>query len=39
MLGDKEFKWEPGDFRLEHPGFDRIPFAEIGLYRDANFRP
>jgi hypothetical protein len=39
MLGGNEFKWEPTSFRLERPGFDRIPFAEIGLYWDATFRP
>jgi hypothetical protein len=38
MLGDKEFTWDPVRFQLNRPGFDRIPFEEIGLYRDAPFR-
>jgi hypothetical protein len=38
MLGDKEFTWDPMRFQLTRPGFDRIPFEEIGLYRDAPFR-
>ncbi len=39
MLGDKEFSWDPKHFRLNRPGFDPIPFAEIGLYREEPFRP
>jgi hypothetical protein len=39
MLGANEFSWDPSRFRLERPGFDRIPFEEIGLYRDPMFRP
>jgi hypothetical protein len=38
MLGDGEFTWDPKRFQLNRPGFDRIPFEEIGLYRDAPFR-
>lgn len=38
MLGDGEFAWNPGSFELKRPGFDPIPFGEIGLYRDAPFR-
>jgi hypothetical protein len=39
LLPDTAFRWEPGGFRLDQPGFERIPFEEIGLYRDAPFRP
>jgi hypothetical protein len=38
MLGDKELTWDPKRFQLNRPGFDPIPFEEIGLYRDATFR-
>jgi hypothetical protein len=38
MLGDDEFAWESGAFRLNRSGFDRIPFEEVGLYMDAPFR-
>jgi len=38
LLDDKEFTWKPRSFRLNRPGFDRIPFEEIGLYLDAPFR-
>ena len=38
MLGDKEITWDPKHFRLNRPGFDPIPFEEIGLYQDAPFR-
>jgi hypothetical protein len=38
MLGEKEFSWDAKSLRLNRPGFDRIPFEEIGLYRDAGFR-
>ena len=39
LLRDDEFAWESTGFRLNHVEFDRIPFAEIGLYRDAPLRP
>jgi hypothetical protein len=39
LLPDTAFRWEPGGLRLDQPGFARIPFEEIGLYRDAPFRP
>jgi len=39
MLGNKEFTWQLKSFRLNRPGFDPIPFEEIGLYRDNPFRP
>jgi hypothetical protein len=39
MLGEKEFSWDAKSLQLNRPGFDRIPFEEIGLYRDAPFRP
>ena len=38
MLNDKEFAWPQKNFHLDRPGFDRIPFEEIGLYRDVPFR-
>lgn len=38
MLGAGEFAWDPRRFRLERPGFDPIPFEEIGLYRDPPYR-
>ncbi len=38
-LGDDEFVWEPASFQLNRPGFDPIPFEEVGLYRDVPFRP
>ena len=38
LLQDQEFTWNPNAFQLERPGFDRIPFEEIGLYRDEPFR-
>lgn len=37
ILPDKEFVWDPVKFELNHPGFDPIPFKEIGLYADARF--
>ncbi len=37
MLGE-DFKWDPLHFHLDHPGFDPIPFEQIGLYRDPPFR-
>ncbi len=39
MLGEREFTWEARDFHSNRPGFDPIPIAEIGLYRDVPFRP
>ena len=39
MLGEREFTWEAKDFHSNRPGFDPIPIAEIGLYRDVPFRP
>jgi hypothetical protein len=38
LLAASEFTWDPKDFKLNRPGFDRIPFEEMGLYRDAAFR-
>ena len=38
VLQDHEFTWNPHAFQLERPGFDRIPFEEIGLHRDEPFR-
>jgi hypothetical protein len=38
MLGEKEFSWATRILSLNRPGFDPIPFEEIGLYADAPFR-
>ncbi len=38
MLSSTGFTWNPENFRLDYPGFDRIPFEEIGLYQDPPFR-
>ena len=38
LLSDKALSWKPKSLRLNLPGFDRIPFEEVGLYRDAPFR-
>jgi hypothetical protein len=38
LLEDTDFTWEPTAPRLARPGFERIPFEEIGLYRDPPFR-
>jgi hypothetical protein len=38
MLSETEFSWNPERFRLNRPGFERIPFEEVGLYRDAPLR-
>jgi hypothetical protein len=39
VLPETQFVWQPARFQLNHPGFDPIPFEEIGLYVDAPFRP
>jgi Right handed beta helix region len=39
VLPETEFAWEPPRFQLHRPGFDPIPWAEIGMYVDAPFRP
>lgn len=39
LLGEKEFSWDARSLPLNRPGFDPIPLEEIGLYRDAAFRP
>ncbi len=38
LLPESEFDGNPKNFRFERPGFDPIPFEEIGLYRDPPFR-
>jgi hypothetical protein len=38
MLSDSEFTWNRKNPRLEQLGFEPIPFAEMGLYRDPPFR-
>ena len=38
LLPESEFDGNPKNFRFERPGFDSIPFEEIGLYRDPPFR-
>jgi hypothetical protein len=39
LLGEQEFSWDARSLPLNRPDFDPIPLAEIGLYRDAAFRP
>ena len=39
LLGEGEFTWDPLQPPLDYPGFERIPFEEIGLYRDGAYRP
>jgi hypothetical protein len=38
LLPEREFVWQPTHFHLDRPGFDAIPFDEIGLYADPAFR-
>lgn len=38
LLSEKDFHWNPRSFRFERPGFERIPFEQIGLYRDPPYR-
>jgi hypothetical protein len=38
LLRESEFTWDPKHFNLNGPGFDPIPFEEIGLYNDGAFR-
>jgi hypothetical protein len=39
LLRDDELVWKSTAFRLDHAGFDPIPFEQIGLYRDGTLRP
>ncbi len=39
VLDEKALAWPARDLKLNEPGFEPIPFEEIGLYRDAQFRP
>lgn len=38
LLSDTQFEWNPKQFRFRQPGFDPIPFDQIGLYRDPPYR-
>ena len=38
LLGDGDFTWSPTSPQVTRPGFDRIPFEQIGLYRDPPLR-
>jgi hypothetical protein len=37
-LKDSEIIWQPGKLSVNRPGFDPIPFVEIGLYADGALR-
>ncbi len=39
LLNADAFTWPARRVQLNQPGFQPIPFEEIGLYRDAQFRP
>jgi hypothetical protein len=38
MLQDSEIIWQPGQLRMNRPGIEPIPLAEIGLYADEPLR-